>query len=655
MNRRSSQIAIVGNGMASFELCRRLVEANAAQHLRITVFGGEPRPAYDRVHLTEYLSGKSDEDLLMRPADWYAEQGIELRVGDPVCWIDRSHQTVRSESGFEIHYDQVVFATGSRPFVPPIPGTDSPNVFLYREIEDLQAIAAASQTATSAAVLGGGLLGLEAAKALLDLGVQTHVLEVAGRLMPRQLDDDGSQLLKEKIASLGVGVRLVARAESIERLPEGRLQINFAHGESLVVDMIVISAGIRPRDELAREIGLSVHDRGGIEIDDHCLTSDPKIYAIGECALHRGIIYGLVGPCYRMAEVVASQLTEGTDLFTGADTSATLKLMGVEVATLGLSLDASPGGSIVTYKDDNVCRKLLVENSRIIGAMSVGPWPEVNTVRDMIEARKGLWPWQLRRFERLGRLLTDSQPLPISQWPDESTVCSCIGVTCGQLKQAIGEGHDSVEAIAAHTRASTVCGSCQPLLAELCGVGQSVAPASKMPAMMVVSAIAAVLLLAITFTPSMAAAESVQDSWHQIDLLWRDSIAKQITGYTLVAIMLLGLVFSLRKRIRWITWGSFANWRFAHAALGTACVVGMIAHTGMSLGSNLNFALAITFIFMNLLGAATGALTVLETRTTGNMAMLVRRWRPRMTYLHIALFWPVPALLLFHIVATYYF
>jgi len=647
-------LVIIGNGMAGFDLCQRLVDVGATKDMNVVVFGEEPRPAYDRVHLTDYFAKRSSDDLLLKPAQWYADNHIDLRTSDRVEWVDRSHQLVRSASGFQAHYDRLVFATGSEPFVPPVSGSDLPKVFVYRRIEDLEAIFEAAQSAQSAAVMGGGLLGLEAAKALKDMGLETTILEVAARLMPRQLDPDGSALLQKKIEQLGVSFRLVARAQSIEAIPDSRIRLNFDGADPLKVDLLVISAGIRPRDDLAKEIGLEVHDRGGIHINDACQTSDPKIHAIGECAEHDNIVYGLVGPCFRMAEVVTNQVIGQRDFFTGADTSATLKLMGVEVSTIGANLDEVSGGEIRTYHTDDVCRKLIIENNRILGAMSIGSWNELAVIRDMVDEGKRIWPWQITRFENYGHVLPTADALPVSQWPETATVCSCLGVTKKQLECVIQEGCHSIEEIAKATRASTVCGSCKPLLGELCGAKTS--PQKERLTGLIVSSVAAVVVfLAILLIPSMAGASTVSSLWHQVDYLWRDDLAKQISGFSLVGIMVLGLALSLRKRIRWIQFGEYKFWRFAHAALGLLCFAGLIVHSGFSLGHNLNFALGATFLALNLLGAMTGIVTGLESRLSGGNAMLLRQWRPRLAYLHIILFWPIPTLILFHVIAVYYF
>ncbi|HVU84081.1 MAG TPA: FAD-dependent oxidoreductase, partial [Puia sp.] len=323
------KLIVIGNGMAGYKFCEKLVTRSPGQ-FEITVFGEEPRPAYDRVHLSAFFAGKTAEDLSLAPADWYSANGIVLHLADPVIGIDRETRTVHSFKGVVCYYDILVFATGSAAFIPSIPGIDKQGVFIYRTIEDLEMIGSFAQHINKATVIGGGLLGLEAAKALLDLGVRdTQVIEYASRLMPKQIDSAGSRILSAKLADLGLSVYTNSSTTAVLG-NEWISGLQFANGEKLETEMLVISAGIRPRDELAGLCGLQTGNRGGIVVNDLLQTSDPSIYAIGECALHRDVIYGLVAPGYEMAEVLASNLCglpgNAQKFFTGFDMSTKLKL-----------------------------------------------------------------------------------------------------------------------------------------------------------------------------------------------------------------------------------------------------------------------------------------------------------------------------------------
>ena len=315
---RKETLVVVGNGMVGHRFLEKLVDAGGLEQYEVIVFGEEVRPAYDRVHLTEFFTGRSAEELSMVSEGFYEQEGIQLILDELVTAIDKESCEVETASGRKQKYDQLVLATGSYPFVPPVPGHDRENCFVYRTIEDLEAIKEAARGSKVGAVVGGGLLGLEAAKALKDLGLDTHVVEFAPRLMAVQVDDGGGAMLRRKIESLGVSIHTGKNTKQIVDGEEAVHQMQFADGEVLNTDIVLFSAGIRPRDNLAKVCGLTLGERGGIVIDNDCKTSDKRIFAIGECALWSGRIFGLVAPGYQMGQVVVDQLTgKGSSEFSG--------------------------------------------------------------------------------------------------------------------------------------------------------------------------------------------------------------------------------------------------------------------------------------------------------------------------------------------------
>lgn len=480
-------LIIIGNGMMSFRLCQKLVECGAEKLLEIVVFGEEPRPAYDRVHLTDLLSGKTADDLTLAPAGWYADHGIALYLGDPVVEISTDDCLVRSASGLVVPYDRLVFATGSRPLVPPIPGVNLPGVFVYRTVEHLHAIMDHGYGVERAAVIGGGLLGLEAAKAIYDLGLEVHVVESGAGLMHRQLDAAGSGLLKSKIEDLGVRVHLGKQTVRIEDArtcdpdaDEGELRVRFGDGGSLSVNMVVISAGIRPRGELAGATGLVLAENGGIVVDDHLTTSDPRIFAVGECAVHRGMTYGLAFPGYKMVDNLVDNLVGGTATFQGADLSAKLKLMGITVASLGEHDEREvPNTTVNSFLAHGSYRKVVMRDGRIVGAITVGDWENLDRVREAIEQPRVVSFWDMRRFRSTGNLWLKSESPPVMDWPPEAIVCGCLRVNRGTLSLAQMDGCSTVDELCARTGAGTMCGSCKPLLAELLGSSRDSAPPTR--------------------------------------------------------------------------------------------------------------------------------------------------------------------------------
>jgi len=463
------RVVIVGNGMVGYKLCDRLTDSpESREKLSVVALGEEPLPAYDRVHLSEYFSGKTAEQLLLEPAHWYRERGIDLRLNQKVLRIDRESRLVITQHGEEVPYDTLVLATGAGPFVPPIPGTEKKGVFVYRTIDDLNAITEYAKRCQSAAVIGGGLLGLEAAKAAKDLGLETHVIEMAPRLMPRQLDDAGATLLKREIESLGLSVHLGKRTTGIAG-DEKVTAVCFADGDALAIDMIIISAGIKPRDSLAKEAGIKRFERGGIIVDDFLRTSDENIYAIGECAVHEGTLYGLVAPGYEMAAAAAQNILGNTTRFTGADMSTKLKLLGVDVASLGDPFaDTEKGAISVVYHDllARVYKKLIVDDSgkQLIGAILVGDTKEYSTLLPYAKSGDALpiSPDELLFGSRSGG---GGAMLPL---PDTAQICSCNNVTKLNIVQAIdADPSCSVDALKKCTKAGTGCGGCMPLVIDL--------------------------------------------------------------------------------------------------------------------------------------------------------------------------------------------
>nr|WP_234327254.1 nitrite reductase large subunit NirB [Streptomyces sp. NRRL WC-3742] len=446
---------------------QRFLEAWAAQPAartwRVTVLAEEPRPAYDRVHLSSLFDGSTPEDLALCPSGFLAEHGIDLRLGDPVTAIDRAAHLVRTASGAEVRYDALVLATGSVPFVPPVPGTDAPGCHVYRTVEDVDAIRAEAATAATGVVVGGGLLGLEAAGALRAGGLATHVVEFAPRLMAVQVDEGGGAALRRRIEDLGVTVHTGAGASGVLTGPDGRVRaLALSDGRELPADLVVFSAGVRARDQLARDCGLPVGPRGGVVVDASCRTEDPAVFAIGECAQAvDGRVYGLVAPGYQMAEA-AARTVAGLDGkgFTGADLSTELKLLGVDVASFGDPHGTAEGALDVLYSDSRtgVYRKLVIgADGALLGGVLVGDTEGYGALRPLAVAGRPLTVAPEQLVLPAG-FAGSAGPVAL---PDEAVLCSCHNVTQGAVRAAVREqGAESVAAVRKCTRAGTGCGSC---------------------------------------------------------------------------------------------------------------------------------------------------------------------------------------------------
>jgi nitrite reductase (NADH) large subunit len=461
-------LVVIGNGMVGQRFLEEAVQRELHLRYRIVTFCEESRPAYDRVHLSEYFSGRSAEDLSLVPAGFLAASGIEVHVGDRAVAIDREAKLVRSAAGREIPYAKVVLATGSYPFVPPIPGKDHANCFVYRTLEDLDQIQACAGRCRSGAVVGGGLLGLEAANALRAMGLETHVVEFAPQLMGVQVDPAGGQILRSLIEGLGVQVHTGKATTAIEAADEQRLaRMTFKDESELAVDMIVFSAGIRPRDDLARDCGLFVGERGGVEVDGAMRSSDPDIYAIGEVALYAKRIYGLVAPGYTMAAVAAEDLAGAADMrFEGADMSTKLKLLGVDVASFGDGHGRTPGSRSYAISDEvaGTYARIVVdaEQTRLLGGILVGDASRYDDL--LLRMREGL-PLPAHPQDLILPIRDGGPPAAIgpAALPDSATICSCNNVSKGAIVAAVQSGARTLAELKGSTKTATGCGGCSAL------------------------------------------------------------------------------------------------------------------------------------------------------------------------------------------------
>ncbi len=469
-------IIVLGHGMVGQRcvevLARDAAAANLDTPVDVTVLCEENLPAYDRVQLSSYFSGKTAQDLCLVRPNFFEDSGFKLHLGQAATVIDRVAKTVTTTSGETLSYDKLILATGSFPFVPPLPGKDRSDCLVYRTIDDLEAMKVSASRSKIGVVVGGGLLGLEAAKALCDLGLKTHVVEFAPRLMAVQIDDGAGKILRSKIEALGVGIHLGKNTTEIVDGEGCRHRMNFTDGSHLETDMILYSAGIRPRDDLARQFGLEVGPRGGIVINNECLTNDADIYAIGECALWEGRIYGLVAPGYQMAETAAHAIIkhEKKKDFLGADMSTKLKLMGVDVASIGDAHATTAGARSFVYVDEpnEVYKKLVVseDGKKLLGAVLIGD----------VEAYGGLLQLMLNDME----LPENAQALILPSFdgsakpglgadalPMTATICSCNNVSKGEICDAVARGCMDYDSIKDGTKAATSCGGCAALVKQV--------------------------------------------------------------------------------------------------------------------------------------------------------------------------------------------
>ena len=458
------RLVVVGNGMAGVACVEQILKHS--KKFDVTIFGDETHVNYNRILLSSVLAGeKSADDIVLNSLEWYEKNGIHLRLGVRVTDVDAKQKTVTGDDGSVTPFDKLLLATGSSPLIPSLDWVQKQGVHVFRSIDDTRALLERARPGSKAVVIGGGLLGLEAARGLQVQGCDVTVVHLMDRLMERQLDSVGGGYLKAKIECLGVKVLL--SKSTTEILGTGKAEgVAFQEGPSIKADFVVVAAGIRPNTELGRKAGLQVNR--GIVVNDHMETSHPDIFAVGECVEHKGICYGLVAPLFEQGKVLAATITGNKGpTYEGTILAAKLKIMGVDVFSAGDFNDKVPGTDVVRYEDAalGIYKKVAIRDGKLAGVILVGDTSDSHRYMDWLRSRTDLTP--LRR-QLLFPAPAADRGLDTAQMPDHETVCGCLGVSKGAIIQAIHEkGVNTLAQLKECTRASTGCGSCTDLCQQL--------------------------------------------------------------------------------------------------------------------------------------------------------------------------------------------
>ncbi len=646
----SDPVLVAGAGPSGVRIAQELSRSGRD----VVLLNAERWRPYNRVQLTPLLAGEAQVGAIFAPDEFPGAGNVARFDGVSLVDVDVDAQLAVTSTGRSFKYSDLVLALGSRAFVPNIPGKDLEDVFVFRNFDDAEALLARTFAARRVAVIGGGLLGLEAARGMAGAGSHVTIVEHEDRLMPRQLDREGAGVLAQKIADLGIEVKTGTAVKSI--LGEnGRVAgLEMADDTRLPCDTVIICTGVRANIQLAAALGLERNR--GIKVDAAMRTSADHVYAIGECAEHEGTVYGLVGPCYDQAKVAAAAILGKPAAYEGSTQVTKLKVLGADVFSAGdfESLSQIPGTRSYLYRgrEAGTYRRLFVLRGRLVGALGVGKWPDANRLQLAVKRQDRLYPWQLWRFRLKGNLWSPSEE-GVETWAREAIVCNCTGVTKGALVDAVSTGAADIEELRALTSANTVCGTCGPHLQTLLGKGAAPIIARWWKWLLGLSGVAGLAALATLLLPRIGLPDTfiAGDIW---TWLWFDSQAKQWSGYTLLGISVVAALISLRKRIGWLkNLGGYDWWRIAHLVLGLAAALGLVWHTGLRLGSNLNMLLMLSFLLTLVTGAVAGIMTggEHELRARG----LARGRNPRAVplWLHIIGVWPLPVLLIFHILSVY--
>jgi len=642
-------IVIIGNGPVGIRVLEEILhrEPNRA----IVIYGDEPWGPYNRVKLSLLLAGEIRDDEINTPLKFNPKANVVQQFNCSVVSINRSEKQVIDIYGHRQSYSSLVIATGSSPHIPLIPGIEKKGVFTFRNLSDAQHLQARKVRARRIVVLGGGLLGVEAARAMQRLNTEVIIVEHESRLLCHLLDDEAAEILRAHLSSLGINVYLHDGVEKIGG-EQNVKYVRLRSGLKLECDTIILSTGIRPNTKLALKAKLQIGQ--GIRVNDQMRTVDESIYAVGECAEHRNKIYGVVAPGYEQANVVAQAICGRQASYQGSITSSKLKIIGENIFSIGEAGEeyrAERKHYIFRDSAAGVYRKIIMKNGCLVGVIATGSWNEQSRIQQIIIKQQRIWLWQIYRFLRTGQLWFDEGVKQIANWPATTVICNCTGITRGQVSSALQRGCSSITALKTSTGVSSVCGNCQPLLQAMLNVTTTAQAVPLSRIMLSMSLLALMIFSFFYFYGSLnySSSAATGPGW---DVIWRDGTLKQISGFSMLGIMLAGLLVSLRKRWKKLCWGDYASWRALHVVLGVLTVVALLLHTGFRFGDNLNYYLMAFFVALMIVGSFASAVVSLAHKFNPVWARKIQRLT---VWLHILLFWPVPALLGFHIFKSYYF
>ncbi len=650
-------VIVIGTGPVGIRVVQEIQKRDPS--IEIIIFGNEPWQPYNRVRLSSYLAGELGWEGIDNAINLPEEINVTQHHNCAIESIDTLTRTVTDQEGRVHGYWKLVIATGSSPRVPNINGINKEGVYTFRDLNDVEALIARRARSHHTVVLGGGLLGLEAARAMMRFNTNVTVIDHSEHLLFNQLDSVSGELLKQDAEKLGINI--ITGVGVKEVIGDLRVEgVTLLNKRTVECDTLIVCTGIKPNIELIKQARLPFNQ--GITVDDTMRSVDEHIYAVGECAEHNGQLYGLVGPGFEQAGVAVHHMFGGKANYTGSIAASRLKVLGQHVFSMGKVGDAfaDPGYQFHVYhnEENNTYRKIALFRGSLRGVIAYGEWPQLSRTQEAVTKTRRLFPWHIQRFVKTGDIWPKQEATSIVEWPAEATVCNCTGVTRGTLGDAIALGCTNFEALSQRTGASTVCGSCKPLVLELvqhsgaANDGAMQAPADTDKRLSIVAIIALVLALIFVLLPPIPYSSSVQSSF-RLDTIWLDGFWKQFTGYSLLTVSIIGLLLSARKRLTWMKkLGEYLSWRLIHTILGTLLVATLYLHTGMRLGEQLNFALMSVFILILISGALMGAIIANETKFDIAMAQKLRKWT---FWGHVGLFWPLPALLGFHILAAYYY
>lgn len=640
-------IIIIGTGPVGIRICEEILHINP--DLSISLYGEEPHQPYNRVLLSDYLSGNQSLEQIRLNPGIFENSKVEVFINCRITQINSDDKTLTTAQAQTVHYEKLILATGSHAFIPKIANQFLDGIFSLRTIEDADQLRQRDSKTTL--VVGGGLLGLETARALHNQGT-SHVIVIdhGNHLMSRQLNPKAGELLAKQVHDQGIEVKLGHGVKAIEGTTQLEAVI-LINNQRITCDTLVFAIGIRANIEIAKQAG--IHCIQGIVVDNRMRTSKKDIYAVGECIEYNHQTYGIVNPGFEQARIAAMNICGGQKTYNGSILSTRLKVLNYPVFSMGRvgeNESALPDDRYNFHDPENkIYRHLVVYRGRLIGCIALGDWKELSRIRTAIEQNKRIWGWQIMRFKETGSIWRPETENSVNFWPNNEIVCHCAQVNRGQLGEYIKNGCQHINQLTEQSNAGLTCGSCLPLLNELIGSKpQAIKAFRSLAIMSVISFIAVFISLTLESIPYQL---DIKFDF-QYDQLWRDPFYKQFSGYSLLACSILVLSLSLRKRVQRFNRGDYVWWRLIHVAVGLTAILILALHTGFRFGHALNFYLMSSFSALLAVGGLAGLIIAFEHKLNPGFA---RTLRSQMVWLHLLLFWPIPVLLGFHILKTYYF
>jgi len=647
-------IVIVGNGPVGMRVAQELIDRKP--DVFIIIYGKEEVEPYNRVKLSSWLAGEIGQEQLYDNLNLSDNSNVEFRSGIKVTQIIRDRKLIFDDAGNSQSYKKLILATGSSAFIPEINGIHKNGVYTFRDIHDTHLLLECQKNCDHIVVLGGGLLGVEAARSMIRFGAKVTLIEHSDRLLGNQLDETASNFLVDELTKKGIEVKLNQGVSAVLGVRDVEAVLLLS-GNVITCNSVVLATGIKPNIQMAKLAKLAFGR--GIRTNDFMLTSDKDIYAVGECAEHRGEVYGLVGPGLEQAAVAASHILGIEGEYKGSVVSSRLKVIGHMVFSMGPMGEhaAKSFGKTHVFEDKStgVYRKILIEKNRIAGAIAYGDWNEIHSIQAAIHSKKWLLPWKVWSFKSTGDIWPELNN--VANWPSTETVCQCMNISRGVISDAINSGSNTVVAITQKTCAGSVCGSCKPLIAELIDKDAPLEPVTYAKGLLTTAILSTLLLFLILFIPGFQFSDSVT-SKNLFDQLLTETHLKQWTGFSMLGVLSLGLIITPLKRLSFFKkkiskqTNGIASWRFFHAILGLLIIVILISHTGAHWGSGLNRYLMISFYSMMIIGAIATLIYSLEHKIKVVNATQIRS---KMLSWHVYVLWPLPVLLGFHILKTYWY